>query len=104
MIALEDRSLRILMLTHLVARLQQRATEEFLRAGIELDQLERLRVLDAADIKCLAGLPQPVIGLTLDTASVSSGLRQLAVIKDVQTLQEYFIRNGASPKMMREFF
>ena len=102
--ALQDGSLQLMVLTHLVARLQQGAADEFLQAGIERDQIDRLRTLDASDIKRLAALPHPMIGLALDGESVNSGLRHLAVIKDVQFLEEYFIRHGASPKMMKTLF
>jgi hypothetical protein len=104
MLALQDGSLRIVVLTHLIGRLQQGAGEEFVRAGIEPGLIDRLRTLDASDIKRLAALPHPMIALDLDVGSVNTGLRHLAVIKDVQALEDYFIRNGASPKMMRALF
>ena len=104
MLALQDGSLRLRVLTHLVSRLRQGALEEFLQAGIEPEQINRLRTLNASDIKRLAALPHTMIGLALDGDAVNSGLRHLAVIKDLHGLEEYFIRHGASPKIMKMLF
>ena len=104
MLALQDGLLRLMVLTHLVARLQQGSADEFLQAGIEIDQINRLRTLNTSDINRLAKLSHPLIGLELDGESVDIGLHQLAVIKDVQFMQEYFIRHGASAKMMKTLF
>ena len=104
MLALQDGPLRFMVLTHLVSRLRQGAADEFLKAGIEPDQINRLRTLDASDIKRLAALPHTMIGLALDGEAVKSGLRHLAVINDLHGLEEYFIRHGASPKMMKTLF
>lgn len=104
MLALQDGPLRLMLLTHLVSRLQQGATDELLKAGIEPDQINRLRTLDASDIKRLAALPHTMVGLALDGKAVNSGLRHLAVIKDLRGLEDYFIRHGASPRMMKMLF
>lgn len=104
MFPLQDGPLRMMVLTHLVARLQKSATDDLLQAGIEPDQIDRLRTLDASDIERLAALPLPTIGLALDRVSVNIGLRQLAIMKDVHFLEQYFITHGASPEMMKTLF
>ena len=104
MFAIQDGPIRLIVLTHVVARLQQIATDDLLQAGIEPDQVDRIRTLDASDIERLAALPLPRIELALDRLSVNSGLRQLAILKDVHFLEQYFIRHGASPKMMKALF
>ena len=104
MLAIQDGLLRLMVLTHLISRLHQGGADEFLKAGVEPDQIDRLRTLDASDINRLAALPGQMVELALDGESMSSCLRQLAAIKDAQFLEEYFIRHGASPKMMKAFF
>ncbi|MDP2708309.1 MAG: STY4526/YPO1902 family pathogenicity island replication protein [Burkholderiales bacterium] len=104
MLALQDGPLRFMVLTHLVSRLRQGAADEFLKAGVKPDQINRLRTLEASDIKRLAALPHTMIGLALDGEAVNSGLRHLAAIKDLHGLEEYFIRHGASPRMMKTLF
>jgi hypothetical protein len=104
MLAIQDGLLRLMVLTHLISRLHQDGADEFLKAGIDPDQIERLRTLDASDINRLAALPDPMVELALDGGSMSSCLRRLAAIKDAQFVEAYFIRHGASPKMMKAFF
>jgi len=104
MFALRDGSLQFIVLTHLVARLQQGGAEEFIQSGINLEQIERLRVLQACDLKRLAEFPLSMVKLALDGGSLTSGLRHLAVIKDVQFLEDYFIRHGAPARMMKMLF
>ena len=45
-----------------------------------------------------------MIGLALDGTALKAGLRNLAVLREAQTLEEYFIRNGAPPAMMTALF
>ena len=104
MLPLRDGHLRLLLLTHLVARLEQGEQEELRSAGIEPEQLDRLRALSVSDIHRLAALRQPMIGLALDATALQAGLRSLAVIKEAQSLEQYFIRHGASPAMMTALF
>lgn len=101
---LQDGLLRLMVLTHLVARLHQDGAGEFLKAGVDPNQIDRLRTLDTSDINRLATLPDRIVELALDGSSMSSCLRRLAAIKDAQFLEDYFIRHGASPKMMKAFF
>jgi len=104
MFALQDGPIRLIVLAHVVARLQQSATDDLLQVGIEPDQIDCIRTLSPSDIERLAALPLPTIELALDRVSVNTGLRQLAILKDVHLLEQYFIRHGASPKMMKALF
>lgn len=104
MLPLRDGHLRLMLLTHLVARLEQGDQAELQDAGIEPEQLDRLRTLSVSDIHRLAALRQPMIGLALDGTALKAGLRSLAVLREAQSLEEYFICHGASPAMMTALF
>ena len=65
-LALQDGLLRLMVLTHLVSRLHQGGADEFLKAGLDPDQINRLRTLDTSDINRLAALPDPMVELALD--------------------------------------
>jgi hypothetical protein len=104
MLPLRDGHLRLILLTHLVTRLEQGGQDELLTAGIDPEQLDRLRALSISDIHRLAALRQLVIALVLDPAALQTALRSLAVIKEAQSMEQYFIRHGASPAMMAALF
>jgi len=104
MLPLRDGHLRLMLLTHLVARLGEGDNAELRNAGIEPEQLDRLRTLSVSDIQRLAALRQPMMGLALDGPALKAGLRSLAVLKEAQSLEEYFIRHGASPALMTALF
>ena len=104
MLPLHDGHIRLILLSHLVARLEQGGKVECQGAGIEPEQLDSLRGLSMADIKRLASLRHPLIGVVVDGATFATGLRNLAVVRETQSLEKYFIRHGASPAMMTALF
>jgi hypothetical protein len=104
MLPLHDGHLRLILLASLVARLEHGGKAECQGAGIEPEQLECLRSLSMADIKRLASLRHPLIGVVVDGATFATGLRNLAVVRETQSLEWYFIRHGASQKMMTSLF
>lgn len=104
MLALHDSHIRLILLSHLVARLEHAGKVECQGAGIEPEQLECLRTLSMDDIKRLASLRHPLIGVVVDGATFATGLRNLAVVREAQSLEQYFIRHGASAAMMKSLF
>jgi len=104
MLPLHDGQLRLLVLNHLVSQLQEGSGSDWQVEGFAPEQLDCLRQLSMSDIKGLASMRHPQIRLVLDGASFATGLRNLALLKDMKCLQNYFIRHGASPVMMKSFF
>ena len=104
MLMLNDGHLRLLVLTHLVARLERGEKAELVDAGIEAEQLDCLRALSPSEIHRLAALREPFIGLAFDGTTFKTGLRNLAMLKQTQFLEDYFIRHGASPALMTALF
>lgn len=104
MLPLEEHHLRLMLFTHLIARLEQGDTSGLQDAGIDPEQIDRLRSLSIADVHRLSALRQPMIGLAIDSTALNAGLHTLAVIREAQSLEEYFIRHGASPDMMTTLF
>ena len=104
MLPLHDSHIRLMLFTHLVSRLEHGGKAQLQGAGIEAEQLECLRGLSMDDIKRLASLRHPLIGVVLDGATFATGLRNLAVVRETQSLERYFIRHGASPAMMKSLF
>jgi hypothetical protein len=104
MLPLHDGQLRLLLLTHLVTRLERGEKAELVNAGMEPEQLDRLRALSLSEIHRLAALREPFIGLALDGPAFKAGLRNLAFLSQTQFLEDYFIRHGASPALMTALF
>lgn len=104
MLPLHDSHLRLMLFTHLVSRLEHGGKAQLQGAGIEAEQLECLRGLSMDDIKRLASLRHPLIGVVLDGATFATGLRNLAMLREMQSLERYFIHHGASPAMMKSLF
>jgi hypothetical protein len=104
MLPLQDGQLRLMLLTHLVARLEQGDNTELRDSGIEPEQMDRLRTLSVSDIHRLAAFRQPIMGLALDGTALKAGLRRLAMLKETESMQDYFIRHGSSPALMMALF
>ena len=77
-----------------MSRLRQGAADEFLQAGIEPDQINRLRTLNASDIKRLAALPHTMIGLS----NVSQGTKFRPLIN--RTFLTMAIANGLTSAIL----
>ncbi|OYW26163.1 MAG: hypothetical protein B7Z44_16935, partial [Caulobacter sp. 12-67-6] len=82
----------------------EQAITDLNAAGIETEQLVRLRQLSALDLNRLAAMRDLTIGVAFDAAGLSAGLRAVALVNEAQALEAYFIRNGASWQMMSRLF
>jgi hypothetical protein len=104
MLPLQDAQVRLVLLNHVTVRLADAAQEDLRAAGLEADQLSRLRQLSAVDLNRLAGLRSLNISVTVDGASLNAGLRAVALANEAKTLETYFIRHGASTHLMSLVF
>jgi len=104
MLPLLDAQVRLLLLNHVAVRLAEATPTDLHAAGIENEQLARLRQLSALDLNRLATMRDLTIGVAFDAVGLNAGLRAVALVNEAKTLEAYFIRNGASWKMMSALF
>jgi hypothetical protein len=104
MLPLLDTQVRFMLLSYLAVRAGQGATAELRRAGIKGDQVARLRELSALDLVTLAEMRHLPIGVAFDLAALEAELRAVTLVTDAKAREAYFIRHGASRRMMRALF
>jgi hypothetical protein len=104
MLPISDPQLRLGLLHHIAARLSEGEQDALRAAGIESEQLTRLRELSALDLSRLAAMRELTIGVALDGGRLRAGLRAVALAREAKTLETYFIRHGASWQMMKALF
>lgn len=104
MLPLLDTQVRLVLLNHVAVRLAEAQPDELHAAGIENEQLARLRQLSALDLNRLATMRDLTIGVTFDAAELTAGLRTVSLVNEAKALEAYFIRHGASWQMMSALF
>ena len=104
MLAVLDQQIRLVLLNHVAVRLEGAESAEVRASGIETELLARLRQLSTLDLNRLAGMRALTIGVAFDPAGLKAGLRAVALMNEANALESYFIRNGASCRMMASFF
>lgn len=104
MLPVHDAQVRFVVLSHVAVRLVEVRPDEVHAAGIETDQLPRLRQLSAADLNRLAAMRGLTIGVQVDGAALKKGLRAIAQANERNAMEAYFIRHGASTNLMSALF
>ena len=104
MLPLLDAQVRLVLLNHVAVRLAETEPTTLHAVGIDTDQIARLRQLSALDLNRLAAMRDLAIGVAFDVSGLKAGLRAVTLVNEARALEAYFIRNGASCKMMSEFF
>jgi len=104
MLQLLDAQVRQVLLNHVAVRLAEAEPTTLHAAGIDSEQIARLRQLSALDLNRLAAMRDFAICVAFDVPGLRAGLRAVALANEVRTMEAYFIRNGASCKMMSECF
>jgi hypothetical protein len=104
MLPLDDAQVRFVLLNHVAVRLAEAQPSDLHAAGIENEQLARLRQLSALDLNRLAAMRDLTIGIAFDAVGLNAGLRAVALVNEAKALETYFIRNGASWQMMSALF
>jgi hypothetical protein len=104
MLPLLDPQLRLVLLHHLALSLARAGPEQVGAAGLTPEQLARLRQLPAVDLARLAAMAGLTIGIALDGAALQTGLRSLVMLDEARALETYFIRHGASARLMSRLF
>ena len=104
MLPLLDAQVRLVLLNHVAVRFAEAQSTELHAAGIDTEQLARLRQLSALDLNRLAAMRDLTIGVSFDAAGLKAGLGAVARVNEAKALEAYFIRNGASWQMMNALF
>lgn len=104
MLPLRDTQLRLVLLNHIAVHLTETDPAQLQSAGIESDQLIRLRELSAVDLSRLASMRDLNIAVAVDNGGLKAGLRAVSMVNEAKALETYFIRNGASWQMMSALF
>jgi len=104
MLPLRDPHVRLVLLSHIVSRAAAGATAELSAAGIHEDQVGKLRELNAMDLINLADMHGFPIGVTFELVRLEASLRTLSMLNHAKSLELYFVRNGASSRMMHTLF
>ena len=104
MLAVLDPQVRLVLLNHVLVCLAAAPPEVLSQAGIAEDQLAHLRQLSALDLTRLAGMRHVTIGVSLDGVALQAGLRVVSLVNEVKTLENHFIRHGASTALMQALF
>jgi len=104
MLQLQDTYLRLMLLSHIAAGLRRNDPELLRAAGIDNRQLESLQELRIVDLHRLARMRTPLIGVAVDPEVLKAGLRALAVSGELKAVEDYFLRNGASWRLMKSLF
>ena len=104
MLPLADAHIRLVLLHHVAVRLAQASLGELQAAGIETEQAERLRHLSPLDLHRLAAMRDLTIGVALDAAGLKAGLRAVALANEARAQEDYFIRHGASSRLISTLF
>jgi len=104
MLVVRDTQVCSVVLNYIAAQLGEGCPGELGAAGLDLQHLADLRELSAFNLKQLAAMRQLKIVVSLDCLALKSGLRNLGLARDAKSLEVYFLRNGASCRMMRALF
>ncbi len=104
MLPLNDTQVRLVLLNHAVLRLARARPDQLEAFGISVEQLERLRQLSPLDLQRLAAMRELILSLAIDGRALQEGLRNLVLIKEAKALESYFIRHGASTRLMTVLF
>lgn len=104
MLKVQDTYLRVMLLSHIAAGLKCSDPEALRAVGIDNHQLCRLQELRIVDLHRLARMRTPLLGVTVDTEALRMGLRALSVSRELKDIEDYFIRNGASWRLMKSLF
>jgi hypothetical protein len=104
MLAVNDPTLKRLLLELIVEKLDTNGMDELLQAGFEPDFLDVMRHRPARDLIQVANTAQLEINVSLVPQKLASLLTKLDMVRRDTALREYFIRHGASSELACTLF
>src|ERR1700754_739165 len=103
MIVIQDQQLRLLLLAHLIRRVQE-AGQAQATAGLSEKQLAELQSLTSSELVQLSEMTEPRVAIQIDAGSLEHGLRQVDYLNKRSRQLEHFTRHGATSSMLTKLF
>jgi len=101
---LDDLQTRLFLLTRLVAEIDSgEAVSSLVHAGLDQESIDRLRGMSMADALRFASNPCG-LSLSVNTREVRGQLCRIESAKLARSRLEYFVSNGASPRLLTQLF
>lgn len=104
MLDVTDPQVRTVLLHHVSQRTTQVHASELLRVGLNGAQLKMLRRLSVHELERLASTHAVRISIDLDLEALESALRKVTLVDEALEMQTYFVRHGASVRLMAALF
>lgn len=104
MLEVTDPQVRTVLLHHVSQRSLQVDAAELLRAGLSSAPLKMLRRLSVHELERLACTHAVRISIVLDAQALEGALRKVTLVDEALEVQTYFVRHGASVRLMAALF
>lgn len=104
MIRVQDRTLRSMLLTHLVEQIERGGFDHLVAKGIQPSTLDKLRTLTVPDLLHLVETGHPDIHFSIDEAAIDLGMARVELLKTEMNELAYYVENGASLSMLIRLF
>lgn len=104
MLAVTNPMLKRLVLEDIVERIDRGGIDSLLECGLTPDFIDMIRRRPARDLIHIASIGQLQINVSLEPGKVVSHLKQLDWLRQDAEIREYFIRNGATQRMLMRTF
>lgn len=103
-VALDDAPTRLMLLTRLVAKIESGdAVQDLLRAGLDHAAIQQLRGMSISDALQVANTSCG-LAIQLQPRELHGQLGTVERAKRLRDRLEYFIKNGASPRLLMQLF
>jgi hypothetical protein len=102
--AVLDRQLRFLLLTHIASRIVVGASLPGDWPGLSREDIRRLGELSAQELLWLAATRDLRIDVEVDAQALLRALKIMPLIEEAEWLKSYFLDHGASWQIMRDLF
>jgi Protein of unknown function (DUF2857) len=96
--------LTLSLMGYLLQEIQRGNIDSLLAQGISGSVIDQLRALNAQQMVVLCESKKPLFGISICAETIASTLNNIDAIQSQVDLQSYFITNGATLNMMREYF
>jgi len=105
-LAVTDPTLKRMLVEHLLQRIEEGGAtlDHLLSAGLDPDQLDRLRHTPARDLIQIANMAQLNISAGFGDNSINTCLDRVEAMRRDHFLFEYFVAHGASTEMLMDLF
>lgn len=104
MLAVNDPTLKRLLLELIVEKIDSDGMDELLKSGFTPDFLDAMRHRPARDLIQIANTSQLQIQVSLAPQIITNLLTRLDMVRRDTTLREYFVRHGASSELVCTLF